>query len=84
MIPTAGRFVTLRGRYAQSNGVGECPALITSVWPDDMINVVAFPDAMEPIAVTSVKLFADRDALDEYVDGFEDGDSLSVAYWPTA
>lgn len=30
------------------------PAIITRVWEDDMVNLMVFPDAGTPIAVTSV------------------------------
>lgn len=85
MTPTIGRFVTLRGLYARSNGADECPAVITRVWPDNVINVTAFPDAKSPQPVTSVKLFADAGELAAYAaaSGASNPGDLSLAYWPT-
>jgi hypothetical protein len=80
--PSLGRIVILRGLYAKGNGAMECPAVITRVWNDDMINVTAFPDCKSPQPVTSVFLVADAAAADEHAGQTSRPQDASVAYWP--
>jgi hypothetical protein len=80
MKPSIGRIVHLIGPYANSNGAGVAPAIITRVWANDMVNVTAFPDAGGAQPVTSVRLYADEEsaraasATHEY--------PQSSAFWP--
>lgn len=52
--PSVGRIVILKGSAAESNSALECPAIITRVWTDTMVNVTAFPDFGLPISIGSV------------------------------
>ncbi len=72
----------LRGLYARGNGAAECPAIVTRVWSDDMVNVTALPDCKSPQPVTSVKLVADAAAADAYAAQASLPADVSVAYWP--
>jgi hypothetical protein len=82
MKPSICRFVVLRGPRARGNGAQECPAVITRVWSDDMVNVTAFVDCGSPQAVTSVPLFATEKAAQAYLDAQQHPEHVNVAYWP--
>lgn len=71
---------------ATNNGSDVCPAIITRVWTDEMVNLRLIPDSSAPLASrTSVKLCGDEDAAKAYIAnvGHPSGLAPNVAYWPT-
>lgn len=70
MKPYVGMPVLVHGR--NHNGSVEHPGVITRVWNDAYVNVVIFPDASAPYAVTSVK-FMPTPAI---------GDSVELVVYP--
>ena len=81
-----GRVVIVKGQI--SNGSDEHPALITRVWDPatledgsqvDYVNTMLQPDAAEPRPVTSVHLFATREAAIAYR---AKNPGHPAAFWP--
>lgn len=90
MQPSQGRIVIVSGDAVRSNGCDTAPAVVTRTWGRNndgsyTINALAFPDATMPVAVTSVRLYADetavaraREALAEHA-----RESITIAHWPS-
>lgn len=78
MKPSPGRIVLITGAAAVSNGATEAPAMITRVWNDTMVNLIVFPDAAQPVVLTSVSLHPDA----ESAKGACIYPSSNAAYWP--
>lgn len=82
MRPSIGRTVIVKGKAVASNGTEICPAIITRPWDNQdtkdgcvAVNLMAFPDAGTPIALTSVCLYDTEEAAG-------DPGSYAVAFWP--
>jgi len=71
-----------------NNGADHAPAVIVRAWSDEMVNVRVFQDGPNVPWMTSVPLFADREALEaerskRIADGMIPGGMVwHAAYWP--
>lgn len=81
--PSVGRIVIVESSVVASNGTDIAPAIITRTWGENLggghtVNVTAFPDNAPARPVSSVRLYADREAAlaDEL------RAEATVAYWP--
>jgi hypothetical protein len=82
--PSLGRIVLAYCDPAYNNGLPTCPAVITRVWSEDLVNLRLIPDSDAPMySRTSVKLMADEETAREYVAGLSGFNvAPAVAYWP--
>lgn len=72
IVPVAALSETDR---RMTNGAGEVAAVITRVWSNTMVNVMAFMDGGTVIPKTSLTLHESREA-------YAAGDSAYGCYWP--
>lgn len=61
MKPSIGRIVITFVHETMNNGTDVCPAVITRVWSDTMVNVRTINDSQNMEWKTSVSLFATED-----------------------
>lgn len=79
--PALGRIVHAFVDPAMNNGSDVCPAIITRVWTDEMVNLRLVPDSDAPMrSMTSVGLYADEESARAACEGKS---WLSGAFWPT-
>jgi hypothetical protein len=45
-----------------NNGAPYAAAIITRTWPDPVVNVIAFPDAAQPVPIGSLPIFSSFNA----------------------
>jgi hypothetical protein len=76
MKPSVGRIVIARVEPVWNNGADLCPAIITRVWGDEMINVKLLPDGPQDVVWrTSVPLCADEASARAHADE-------RAVFWP--
>jgi hypothetical protein len=88
-MPSLGRIVLVTVHPTTNNGADVAPAVITRVFRDDLVNVKVLLDGADGAkAMTSVGLYADREAADaararrdEETPHMAEYD-FTAAYWP--
>ena len=74
--PSIGRIVTARIDPLYNSGADLCPAIITRVWSDFMVNVKLFPDGPQDLIwKTSVQLYENEEAA-------RNSTSEHAVFWP--
>jgi hypothetical protein len=70
-----GRIVMAGIEPTMNNGDDTCPAIITRVWSDTMVNIRLFPDGISCPVKTSVRLYENEDDARQ-------GGIGNACFWP--
>ena len=75
MTPTIGRIVHVYVGTSRTS----VAALVTSVYPSNVVNLTVFPDGRAPMPKSSVTVYADPSAA---ADALDTGACRVAAFWP--